>query len=104
MAGEDACREYIDNVCNATQDDARYRALRAQCYPARFSHFRKTYGYANMPLDGLWVRAPYLHNGSVRNIRPLLEPAADRPTVFYIGYDVYDFDNLGFTTSGPDAE
>ncbi|MGH9370952.1 MAG: cytochrome c, partial [Vicinamibacterales bacterium] len=33
--------------------------------PWRFSHFRKTNGYANMPLDGLWLRAPYLHNGSV---------------------------------------
>ena len=33
--------------------------------PWRFSHFRKTEGYANMPLDGMWLRAPYLHNGSV---------------------------------------
>jgi hypothetical protein len=30
--------------------------------PWRFSHFRKTNGYANMPLDGLWLRAPL--NGS----------------------------------------
>src|SRR5713226_1645296 len=34
-------------------------------YPQRFSHFRKTKGYANSPLDGIWLRAPYLHNGSV---------------------------------------
>ena len=27
-------------------------------YPWRFQHFRKTNGYANMPLDGLWLRAP----------------------------------------------
>ena len=33
--------------------------------PWKFSHFRKTKGYANMPLDGVWLRAPYLHNGSV---------------------------------------
>jgi hypothetical protein len=26
-----------------------------RCYPARFSHFRKTNGYANLPLDGLWL-------------------------------------------------
>ncbi|MDQ6699660.1 MAG: cytochrome c [Acidobacteriota bacterium] len=25
----------------------------------RFSHFRKTFGYANAPLDGIWLRAPY---------------------------------------------
>src|SRR5581483_648873 len=34
-------------------------------YPWRFQHFRKTFGYANAPLDGIWLRAPYLHNGSV---------------------------------------
>jgi mono/diheme cytochrome c family protein len=73
------------------------------CYPARFSHFRKTNGYANMPLDGLWLRAPYLHNGSVPNLRALLDPPAVRPAVFYIGYDVYDFDRVGFVTQGPDA-
>ena len=45
-------------------------------YDWRFKHFRKTFGYANMPLDGLWLRAPYLHNGSVPTLRDLLEPAA----------------------------
>ena len=29
-----------------------------QGQPWRFSHFKKTNGYANMPLDGLWLRAP----------------------------------------------
>ena len=68
-------------------------------YPAeRFSHFRKTNGYANMPLDGLWLRAPYLHNVSVPNLRALLEPAARRPAAFYRGCDVYDPVNVGFVT------
>jgi hypothetical protein len=57
-----------------------------------------------MPLDGLWLRAPYLHNGSVPDLAALLEPPERRPTVFYIGYDVYDYDRVGFVTSGPDAE
>ena len=35
--------------------------------PWAFRRFRKTNGYANMPLDGIWLRAPYLHNGSVAN-------------------------------------
>jgi hypothetical protein len=104
LAGEDACREYFDNVCKPEQSDADYLRLRAQCWPARFSNFRKTYGYSNMPLDGLWLRAPYLHNGTVPNLRALLEPKARRPAVLYIGYDVYDFDNVGFVTSGADAE
>jgi hypothetical protein len=57
-----------------------------------------------MPLDGLWLRAPYLHNGSVPTLRALLDPQPMRPAVFYIGYDVYDFDNVGFVTAGPEAE
>jgi len=65
----------------------------------RFSHFRKTGGYANLPLDGIWLRAPYLHNGSVPTLRDLLEPAAKRPALFYRGYDVYDPAKVGFVTS-----
>ena len=66
-------------------------------YPEeRFQHFRKTNGYANQPLDGIWLRAPYLHNGSVPNLRALLEPASKRPASFYRGYDVYDPKNVGF--------
>jgi mono/diheme cytochrome c family protein len=68
-------------------------------YPWRFQHFRKTNGYANMPLDGLWLRAPYLHNGSVPTVRDLLEPSARRPKAFYRGYDVYDPVKLGFKTN-----
>jgi processive rubber oxygenase RoxA-like protein len=73
-------------------------------YPHRFQHFRKTFGYANMPLDGLWLRAPYLHNGSVPTLRDLLEPAANRPKVFYRGYDVYDQKNVGFVSTVADEQ
>ena len=65
----------------------------------RFSHFRKTFGYANMPLDGLWLRAPYLHNGSVPTLRDLLEPSVRRPKAFYRGYDVYDQAKVGFVST-----
>ena len=70
-------------------------------YPQRFTHFRKTFGYANAPLDGIWLRAPYLHNGSVPNLRELLEPAALRTKVFYRGGDVYDPVNVGFVWNLP---
>jgi mono/diheme cytochrome c family protein len=88
------------------EDEAACRADpsdREACYPARFSHFRKTYGYANMPLDGLWLRAPYLHNGSVPTLADLLEPPAQRPDSLWIGYTVYDFDRVGFETRSPGA-
>ncbi|WP_198956311.1 hypothetical protein [Archangium sp. Cb G35] len=63
-----------------------------------FSNFTKTNGYANHPLDGIWLRAPYLHNGSVPSLMDLLEPPAQRPTTFYRGNDVYDPVHVGFVS------
>ena len=70
--------------------------------PYRFTHFRKTAGYANAPLDGIWLRAPYLHNGSVPTLRDLLNPPERRPAVFYRGYDVLDPVNVGFVSNVPE--
>jgi hypothetical protein len=72
-------------------------------YPWRLSHFRKTGGYANAPLDGVWLRSPYLHNGSVPTLRALLFPE-ERPKQFYRAYDVFDFQRVGYVSSGPEAE
>ena len=69
----------------------------------RFQHFSKTNGYANVPLDGVWARAPYLHNGSVPSLADLLNPPADRPKVFARGYDVYDPRKVGFLSDTPEA-
>lgn len=64
--------------------------------PWRLKRFRKTNGYASMPLDGIWARAPYLHNGSVPTLWDLLKDPKDRPQKFWRGYDVYDSQNVGF--------
>jgi hypothetical protein len=69
----------------------------------RFTHFRKTQGYANQPLDGIWARAPYLHNGSVPTLRALLDDPQDRPKRFYRGYDVFDQKGVGFVSEGCDG-
>jgi mono/diheme cytochrome c family protein len=69
----------------------------------RFTHFRKTGGYANQPLDGIWLRGPYLHNGSVPTLRDLLDPPAQRPKTFYRGYDVFDQQKVGFVSNVPAA-
>jgi hypothetical protein len=76
----------------------------ADGYPWAFHHFRSSDGYLSVPLDGVWLRAPYLHNGSVPNLRELLSPPEQRSKVFYRGYDVYDQANVGFVFSGPQAE
>lgn len=76
----------------------------AQGYPWDFNDFRTSQGYVAVALDGLWLRGPYLHNGSVPTVWDLLQPEDQRPTVFYRGYDVIDADNVGFTSEGAEAE
>jgi hypothetical protein len=62
----------------------------------QFRYFVKTNGYANLPLDGLWLRAPYLHNGSVPTLADLLNPPEQRPAAFVRGSDTLDPDRGGF--------
>ncbi len=62
----------------------------------QFTEFRKTDGYANLPLDNLWLRAPYLHNGSVPTLAALLDPAVQRPIAFVRGLDILDIEQGGF--------
>lgn len=70
----------------------------------KFSGFRKTSGYVAAPLEGIWLTAPYLHNGSVPTLTDLLEPPESRPRRFWRGYDVYDQARGGFVSAGEDAE
>jgi mono/diheme cytochrome c family protein len=55
--------------------------------------------YTAPHLDGIWLRAPYLHNGSVPSLRDLLLPAAQRPKQFYRGNDVLDAGDGGFVSN-----
>ncbi|MFS0518664.1 cytochrome c [Nostoc sp. UIC 10607] len=73
-------------------------------YPWDFKNLRKTNGYVSVSLDGLWLRAPYLHNGSVPSLQDLLEKPENRPQVFYRGYDIYDPKKVGFITEGDEAK
>lgn len=59
-------------------------------------HFAPQQGYVNVMLDGIWLRAPYLHNGSVPTLRDLLKHPEDRPKTFCTGNTVYDWENVGF--------
>jgi hypothetical protein len=59
-----------------------------------------TGGYMALPLDGIWARAPYLHNGSVPSMYALL--TGDRPVKFQRGNIAYDQERMGFVdTAGP---
>ncbi|OAE99695.1 hypothetical protein AYJ54_32985 [Bradyrhizobium centrolobii] len=86
-----------------TQDFAATQNTLYAGYPWRFSHFTKTAGYANQPLDGIWARSPYLHNGSVPTLRDLLEPARSRPAQWYRGSDVLDVKKVGYRSDASAA-
>ncbi|HET9240737.1 MAG TPA: hypothetical protein VFO10_25965 [Oligoflexus sp.] len=52
-------------------------------------------GYVSVPLNGIWARAPYLHNGSVPTLYHLLV-AEERPTEFQLNDFSYDEKWVGF--------
>ncbi len=60
---------------------------------------KRTDGYIADRLDGIWARAPYLHNGSVPDLRSLL--TNNRPATFYRGRFEYDETNVGFESDAP---
>ena len=71
--------------------EARNKTSFGKLVPLRISS-----GYVPPPLDGIWSRGPYLHNGSVPTIYDLLLTAKERPKRFYIGGDTaYDFSRVG---------
>lgn len=76
----------------------------AEGYEFDFDNLRKTNGYVSVSLDGIWLRAPYLHNGSVPSLQDLLEKPENRTKVFYRGYDVYDPEKVGFVSNRAEAE
>ena len=77
-----ACSDKTNPDCNAKDEDI---IVPRQENP----------GYLALPLDGIWARAPYLHNGSVPTMYQLLVPES-RPQSFYTGSNKYDKDWLGF--------
>ena len=87
-----------------TKESAEAYNNLAAAYPWKMTHFVKNDGWESCALDGVWLRAPYLHNGSVPTLEDLLKPPDQRPKTFYRGYDVYDRQHVGFITTGPEAE
>lgn len=52
-------------------------------------------GYVNAPLDGMFLRGPYLHNGSVLTLAELIN-LKKRRDVFYRGDNTYDPVDVGY--------
>ncbi len=70
-------------------------------HPARLEPFN---GYIAPPLDGVWITAPYLHNGSVPDLESLLN-SKERPDYWSRDFDnpEYDYDKLGWKYSVKDS-
>jgi mono/diheme cytochrome c family protein len=87
--------------------DSANRTVRHRFGISRTPMTKPDAGYIALQLDGVWLRGPYLHNGSVPTVRALLDPEERRPKTFYRGYDVLDRQNLGFVSrrcAGDQAE
>lgn len=97
----DSVRTDAHRLNSYTEKLAKIQVQYGDGYDWDFSHFQKTGGYANAPLDGIWARAPYLHNGSVPSLWDLLTPEEERnggrPS-FFRGHGVYDPQNVGIRT------
>ena len=63
-------------------------------HPARLEPFE---GYIAPPLDGIWITAPFLHNGSVPTLEALLNSDL-RPKYWSRDFDKpeYDYEKLGW--------
>ncbi|MEO6548914.1 MAG: hypothetical protein ABIN94_12985 [Ferruginibacter sp.] len=63
-------------------------------HPAKLIPFR---GYIAPPLDGVWITAPYLHNGSVPNLEAMLNSKI-RPTYWQRNFSKpsYNYDTPGW--------
>jgi len=59
-------------------------------------------GYLNAPIDGAWVRAPYLHNGSVPTLAQLVGLEC-RAQAHFRGKHAYDVAAVGLADTGAPA-
>ena len=70
-------------------------------HPARLEPFN---GYIAPPLDGIWITAPYFHNGSVPTLEGVLNSKL-RPKYWSRDFDnlQYDYENVGWKYTTQDA-
>ena len=70
-------------------------------HPARLEPFD---GYIAPPLDGIWITAPYLHNGSVPTLEGVLN-SKERPVYWARNFDhpQYDYGRVGWKYTREDS-
>jgi hypothetical protein len=85
----------ISNLCDPAEKDPDLS------FEERLAAQREAVGkYKARPLNGVWASAPYLHNGSVKNLYEMLLPASARSTKFRVGCTNFDANKVGFDCDG----
>jgi len=95
----------FDNFCGSCHSDGAGKRLGTVIPIAEIGTDKdmlKQGGYTAPSLDGIWVRGPYLHNGSVPTVGDLLNPQTQRPAVFFPGNDLLDVVKVGFVSNVPE--
>ena len=92
---EEFLREKVTATAPSGQaDDRTMEMIEAELGKQRDAALRMA--YKARPLSGIWATAPYLHNGSVRNLYQLLSPVAEREVRFHLGSKEFDPVNVGY--------
>lgn len=89
-------RHRLDMWTMAARD--RYMNYESDQGNWNFKHWQHQDGYVAVELTGLWLRGPYLHNGSVPTLKDLLKPVSERPKAYCRESDTVDPVNGGFLT------
>ena len=85
----------VSNLCNPAEKDPDLSLEQ------RLAAQKESVGkYKARPLNGVWASAPYLHNGSVKNLYELLLPASARSPKFRVGCTNLDTAKGGFDCEG----
>jgi mono/diheme cytochrome c family protein len=88
----------------AYEDSDRFMSWFNRSWYGQLAEARPALGYVAPPLDGVWITAPFLHNGSVPSIEALLD-SGKRPAYWTRSFDSRDYDPeaLGWAYRALDA-
>jgi hypothetical protein len=98
--GTDPNRADIFAPTVAAQFNEFFTQLEIPGYTPPHQPLRSTGQYWSPDLAGVWARAPYLHNGSVRTMQELLTPPDDREKRWHRGTRLYDVESMGYANEG----
>jgi hypothetical protein len=98
QAGQAVTEKIVTQWITESEDNA---ARAQEVNQGRPNEFRGLLQYRARPLNGIWATAPYLHNGSVPNLRELLMPADRRTKILYMGNWEFDPVNVGLEARSP---